>query len=54
MKSGQAWVQETGNGLSWDRQRRTRTRGFPGGARALEAHVDKRMTSALGRLGPAL
>ena len=54
VKSGQAWAQETGNGLSWDRQRRTRKRGFPGGARAPEAHVGNGMTSALGHLSPAL
>ena len=54
MKSDQAWAQETGNGLSWDRQRRTRKRGFPGGARAPEAHVSNGMTSALGHLSPAL
>ena len=49
-KSGQAWAQEKGNSLSWDRQRRTRTRGFPGGPRAPEAHVGNGMTSALGHL----
>ena len=54
VKSDQAWAQETGNGLSWDRQRRIRTRGFPGGARAPEAHVDNGRTSALGHLSPAL
>ena len=54
MRSDQAWVKETGNGLSWDRQRRIRTRGFPGGARAPEAHVDNGRTSALGHLGPRL
>ena len=52
--SGQAWAQETRNSLSWDRQRRSHCRGFPGGPRPLEAHVDKRMTSALGALSLAV